>query len=400
MIRIPELDKVYQYLLIILAFLMPLTVFGANLIIVIIVFLWFLTGNYKLKFYQIFDNKLMVASIVFFAIHVIALLWTEDILWGLHIVHKMWYFLLLLPILYTIVKKEYIKYYVNSFLLALVITVLLSYLIWFEIIPPFKEANVFDPTPFMSHVSYNPILLFGIYLVYHETIFNKNLSKLKIFFYSIIALAMSFNMFITLGRAGQVAFFLMVTIFIFQCFRFQKIKAFFLIFIILPSIFFGAYQTSYYFKLRVNNTVTAIYTFNENNFTSLGIRLTYSINSWELIKKNPLFGVGTGDLPNELNKINKKNSPNMPHTTNPHNMYVLVMVELGLLGFVSLMSILYYQVRLSFSGSNKFIQDFGLALPLLFFVLMLSDSYLLGHYTSLLFVFFSSFLYKDFERYQ
>lgn len=399
MIRIPELDKVYQYLLIILAFLMPLTVFGANLIIVIILFLWFLTGNYKLKFYQIFDNKLMVASIVFFAIHVIALLWTEDILWGLHIVHKMWYFLLLLPILYTIVKKEYIKHYVNSFLLALVITVFLSYLIWFEIIPPFKEANVFDPTPFMSHVSYNPILLFGIYLVYHETIFNKNLSKLKIFFYSIVALAMSFNMFITLGRAGQVAFFLMVTIFIFQCFRHQKIKAFFLMLIILPSIFFGAYQTSDYFKLRVNNTVTAMYTFNEDNFTSLGIRLTYSINSWELIKKNPLFGVGTGDLPNELNKINKKNSPNMPPTTNPHNMYVLVMVELGLLGFVSLMSILYYQVRLSFSGSNKFIQDFGLTIPLLFFALMLSDSYLLGHYTSLLFVFFSSFLYKDFERY-
>ena len=44
------------------------------------------------------------------------------------------------------------------------------------------------------------------------------------------------------------------------------IKAFFLILIILPSIFFGAYQTSDYFKLRVNNTVTAIYTFNENNF--------------------------------------------------------------------------------------------------------------------------------------
>jgi O-antigen ligase len=288
---------------------------------------------------------------------------------------------------------------VNSFLLALVITIFLSYAIWFEVIPPFKEANIFDPTPFMSHVSYNPILLFGIYLAYHETIFNKNLTKLKKFLYCGISIAMSFNMFITLGRAGQVAFFLMVSIFIFQCFRFKKIKAFFLILIIVPSIFITAYQSSDYFKLRVDNTIVAASTFNENNFTSLGIRLRYAINSWELIKENPLIGVGTGDLPTELNKINAKNSPNMPLTTNPHNMYTLILVELGLLGFISLMSILYYQIKLSFEGSNKFIRDFGLTLPLLFSVLMLSDSYLLGHYTSLLFVFFSSFLYKDFERY-
>ena len=392
-----DIEKAYQYLLILLAFLIPLTVFGANLIIVIIVLLWILTGNYKLKFYQIFNNKLMVASIVFFAIHVIGLLWTEDKAWGLHIVHKMWYFLLLLPVLFTIVKKEYIKHYVYAFLFALLVTITLSYLIWFELIPPFKEANIFDPTPFMSHVSYNPILLFGIYLMYHETIFNKNLTKLKIFLYCFVSIAMTFNMFITLGRAGQVVFFLMVPIFIFQCFPRYKFKAILLSLIIVPSIFLSAYQASDFFKLRVDNTVVAVTTYNDNNFTSLGIRLTYAINSVELIKENLLFGVGTGDLPNELNKINMKNTPNMPSTTNPHNMYILVLVQLGLLGFISLLSILYYQIKLSFYGSNKFIRDFGITLPLLFFALMLSDSYLLGHFTSLMFVFFSSFLYKNFE---
>ena len=54
-----NLDKTYQSLLIMLAFLMPLTVFGANLMIVIICVLWLISGNYKSKFDQIINNKLM-----------------------------------------------------------------------------------------------------------------------------------------------------------------------------------------------------------------------------------------------------------------------------------------------------------------------------------------------------
>ena len=84
-----NLDKTYQFLLIILAFLMPLTVFGANLIIVLICVLWLMSGNYKYKFQQIISNKLILASIIFFLLHLVGLIWTDDLSWGLHIVHKM-----------------------------------------------------------------------------------------------------------------------------------------------------------------------------------------------------------------------------------------------------------------------------------------------------------------------
>ena len=58
-------------------------------------------------------------------------------------------------------------------LVAIAITEVISYLIWFEIIEPFKSAIVSNPTPFMSHISYNPILAFAIYIVAHEIFFNK-----------------------------------------------------------------------------------------------------------------------------------------------------------------------------------------------------------------------------------
>jgi O-antigen ligase len=108
--------------------------------------------------------------------------------------------------------------------------------------------------------------------------------------------------------------------------------------------------------------------------------------------------VGTGGFPLAYQKINAIYSPTMVTTDHPHNMYSLIAVQLGLVGLVSFLSIFYYQIKLSFQSPIRFIRDVGLALPLMFLLIMLSDSYLLGHYTTLMFVFFSSFLYKDFEK--
>ena len=205
-------------------------------------------------------------------------------------------------------------------------------------------------------------------------------------------------MFITGGRAGQVMFFAMLSILIFQFFDGKKIKSLIAITIIIPLVFFTSYQTSNLFKLRVDSAVKDIMTYSVKSNTSVGIRITYVLNSWEVIKKNPIIGVGTGDFPTEYKKINSVKTPKVVTSTNPHNMYILVLTQLGLVGLISMLAIFYFQIKHSFYASNKFIRDTGITLPLLFLVIMLSDSYLLGHYTTLMFVFFSSFLYKDSEH--
>ena len=393
-----NLDRTYQILLIMLAFFFPLTVFGGNLIIVIIVLLWLMSGNYRFKLEQIFSSKLMVSSIIFFSIHAIGLIWTEDIAWGLHILHKMWYFLLLFPILYTIVQKKFIRYYVIAFIASITLTEVISYLIWFELIPPFRVGTVENPTPFMSHISYNPILAFSIYLVSHEFFFNKGLSRFNFWLYSFLMISMSVNMFITGGRAGQVAFFTLLAILIFQFFSNEKVKSLFVTMLIIPVIFFSAYQSSDLFSKRVDAAIQNTIHYEDNRFTPIGLRITYARNSWKIIKDHPFIGVGTGDFPVEYKKINELYPTSQPPTTNPHNMYVLILVQIGLVGLISMLSIFYYQIKQSFISSNRFIRDAGITLPILFLVVMWSDSYILGHFTTLMFVFFSSFLYKDFEK--
>lgn len=393
-----NLEKTYQYLLIILAFLMPISVFGANLIIVFICLIWLLSGDYKYKLSLVFTNKLLFASFIFFLLHVLGLLWTDDLSWGLHIVHKMWYFFLLLPVLYSIVKKYNVRFYLNSFLIAMSIVVSLSYLIWFEIIPPFYNATITNPTPFMNHISHNPVLAFTIYLVGNEVLFNKKISQFMRYILIFFLFAMIFNMFITGGRAGQVMFFAAISILTFQKFWAHKLKAILIISIVISSISFIAYEASPIFKSRVNSVFTDISKFENDKHSSVGLRIAYAINSWEIVKKNPLIGIGTGDFPSEIAKINNK-SPDLGRpSTNPHNMYLLVLTQLGLIGLLSFMFIFYYQFKISLSSNNYFSRNVGVALPIMFLIIMLSDSYLLGHFTSLVFIFFSSFLYKDFDK--
>ena len=394
-----NIDKAYQYLLIFLAFLLPLTVAGGNILMGLIVILWLFSGGYKEKFNQIRSNKLAVASLIFFAVHVLGLLWTSDMTWGLHIVRKMQDFFIYLPILLTITKKENIKHYISAFLLAITITEVLSYLVWLEVIPAFKNATIENPTPFMSHISYNPILAFSIYLVSHEVLFNKTLDRVKIYIYSFFVITMTINMFITGGRAGQVMYFVMLIILIFQYFDSQKKKALIAVLILIPGIFFSAYQMSNIFHERVDLAINNIANYADNKGSSTGLRITFALNSWEIIKENPIIGVGTGDFPDEYRKINMSKTPGLPNATNPHNMYTLILVQLGLLGLGSMFYLFFVQIKVALTSKSKFLRDIGLVLPILFSVIMWSDSYLLGHYTAFLFVFFSSFLYKNFEKF-
>jgi len=92
------------------------------------------------------------------------------------------------------------------------------------------------------------------------------------------------------------------------------------------------------------------------------------------------------------------NSPELPITVNPHNMYALILVQLGLFGLAVFISIFIYQIRFSLKFSSGFSRNLGFALPISFLFIMFSDSYLLGHFTSALYIYFSSFLYLNIEE--
>ena len=389
------LDRFYQHLIIVAFFLLPLTVSGNNVAIWLVVLLWLFSGEYVEKINKIKQNKLAKASILFFLIHILGLLWSTNVIWGVEIVRKMLPFFFVLPVFLTITRQDNIKYYIGAFLLGISISETLSYLIWFEVIDPFKYATLSNPTPLMSHISYNPFLAFAMYLVLNKLFSGEKISQIERATYTFFSITMTINMFITGGRAGQVMFFAAIVIVMFQYFRNSQIKAILTSAIVIILISYTAFNLSPTFQTRVNSAVENVINFDEKRNTSVGQRITFVTNSYELFKKEPFLGVGTGDFPGEYQKINRLNTPRVRTTTQPHNMYMLVLSQLGLLGLTSFLLIFYFQIKIALSSRVLYIKHLGVAMPLLFLIIMWSDSYLLGHFTGNLFILFSSFVYSS-----
>ena len=75
-------------------------------------------------------------------------------------------------------------------------------------------------------------------------------------------------------------------------------KGFLKILLILPIFCFLAYQIPDV-QVRINAGFNDIVTFQENSFSSLGLRYIFSIHAYEMFSANPFFGVGTGDFMSE-----------------------------------------------------------------------------------------------------
>jgi len=394
-----SIDNINSYLLMLTAFFLPLTVFGGNLFAVLIFLLWLVKADFKTDFYRLKDNKLVIAVFLYLLVHVVALLWTTDIESGLWTLKKQLKFLFI-PIFMLFVKREHVKYYILAFLASMSLSEIWSYGIFFELLPLYGGATLIDPIPLMSHITYNPFLTIAIYFLSYYVLFDHSISKLKKFTYGFFIITMSINMFITGGRAGQVMYFAMLVVLIFQYFpknAFKASSASLFVLVITSSTF---YLNSKIFSDRVDSAVTELSDYKNHTYSSTGMRISSAINSWSIIKEHPVIGVGTGDYKNEFIKASIKNNLKLEDKLvihNPHNMYVLILVQFGLLGLAAMLYLFYAQIKIAINSNEEFVKKIGIALPLLYLLIMLSDSYLMVHMTGLLFIFISSFVYKDYE---
>jgi O-antigen ligase len=80
--------------------------------------------------------------------------------------------------------------------------------------------------------------------------------------------------------------------------------------------------------------------------SSSGLRMGFYQNSIQIIKKNPLFGVGTGGFPAAY-QAQVAADPGLKVTPNPHNQYLLMWAEIGLVGLILFLYFLGSAWRLS-----------------------------------------------------
>ena len=389
-------DRIIQFLLISLGFFIPLSVFMGNLIMILIFFVFIFTGGINKKnLYSVFNNKVLLFSILFYFAHLSGLLWTENLEWGFKILKKMIDFLIFLPLLWLTMRKENTYFYIISFLIAIFITSSYSLLIYLEILPAFNNGSHLDPTPFMSRISHGPFLAFAFYIEIKLLMSEKLKLNSKLLLATLSTLT-AFSLFSSYGRAGYVGFFIATSVLIIQQYG-LKIRNLLLVLGLCSVVFFLSYNSIFNFSNRVNETISSIKNYSPMNEakTSLDERFAFARTTYSIIKDNFFFGVGTGDFPDEYVKYNSKTLWPTLTISQPHNMHLLIFAQLGIFGYVFFLLFFYYLYKESKEVGNFLIKDSGIFLVIYFFIISFSDSYLLGHFTTFLFIYFSSIIIKN-----
>lgn len=291
-------NLLFNYLTILLAFTIPFSIAGYNTIAGLLLITWIWEGNWQHKWYLIKQQKVFVWLLLFFSYYSLTLLWSDNTSVGLDALRK-YYLFLLLPMLYTSLRPIFFIRVLHVFLSAMVISEILSYLIFFELMP---YQNIFywyptNPSPFMSRGVYSVFLAFAIFLMI-TNLFNKKHTLIKTGIYLLFITTMLGNLFINAGRTGQFALAVGILVFLLDHFRFNIFKTLSFTIIACLIIFTVAFNLSPNFHLRSIETWNSIaYLFSHGTplTDSAGFRIMAWQTAIEIFLHQPLLGVGIGD---------------------------------------------------------------------------------------------------------
>lgn len=323
---------------------------------------------------QVLRNPTVISILLYISICLICTTYSignnKDIALSIRKASRLIYFLFLIPIF----AKENVRWYAyNAFMGAICISVLVSAIYGW----PFFKDPIFTSL----------FVAYAIFMLAHLSICQKKYRTQCI----IIAVAMCYYLFfLNTGRAGQLLFFALSTLFIWQRIKITRRTS--LVLITLFSIFLGSmallpnrFVSRQTIALRevkeyIQSSPEAI-----SHESSLGIRLMLVQNSLELIKLKPLFGFGSGSFHNAYGNVVPDSLKGKVEGTNPHNQYLLTWVELGLPGLILLLAI-FATLFMQFVKHSSLENHLGMGLLLCMMIGCTMNSWLLDYTSCIFFV--------------
>ena len=380
-----------SYLIMALGFSLALSTGAVNTIVILMIVLFLIENKYKKRFATIKGNIFVYLIVGVFVMHLVGLVWSDNLSMAYDTLRRMKK-LLFIPFLMMYVKKEHIFYYFQAFISGMMISEILTYLIWFDVIPPFMHATNIMPAPLMKHFDYTVYTAMALFLLLYMLLFKKEEPFFKKVIGGVFASTMLLNLFFSGGRAGQVGFFILLFVLVVSYFKGRIFRGIGIFLFFSSTVFYLSYQYLPLFKTRVNQGIHAINSFQPGvQDTSLGTRFGLNINYYTIFKENPIIGIGTGDYIDEYKKINAV-SKYITAVQNPHNMYMLMAVQFGILGLFIFLLPFGYQLYYGLKIKDN-LRVIRIAFPVFFMSIMFVYWYFYAFKPLMLFVFFSSILY-------
>jgi O-antigen ligase len=385
-------DYLYFYTTITLAFLIPLAKGIISSFTILLALIWLIEGDYKRKLHEVISSKLLLAFLAFLAFSFLSILWSDNLHTAFNVAKKDIFWLIIF-ILATSLKKEHIQPVIMAFIAGMLVSEIIAYGVFLELWT-FKQATPQNPAPFMNHIDYSVYMAFSAILLLNRIFSNHYSNREKIIF-TILFLTVIGNLFLTKGRTGQLA--LLISIVVMSIIHFKlSFKALALSIFLIFALFTSAYNLSNSFKERTNAAYDNIQKISNLDFHSpFGLRAAYWITTYNIVKENPVIGVGLGDYIDETKKeIELNDYPYFDDYVktflsehNPHNQYLLVTLQMGVIGLFLLFYLFYRMLKQEIDDPE--IKELSILFVTIFLTASLTDPPLLKQFQLSLFILFT-----------
>lgn len=385
-------ERIYFYLIIIFAFSMPLSRAMISFFIILLPFVWIIERDYKRKIQQITNSKLMIILLSFYLLLIVSLSYSTNLDVGLNILNKYSYWIVIIVIA-TSLKKKYINNVITAFLLGMLVSEIIAYGVFFDLWT-WKENTKYTMSPFMMHIDYSVFLAFSSILIFNRLISRDyNMSSKIVMF--IFFLSTTINLFLSIGRTGQVAYIAGIIVMFFLYYRIS-IRSVLYSFITIIIIYFSAFNFSETFQKRVFHATNDIVKIFESNYnSSWGIRVAYWIISYDIVKENPLLGVGIGSyFDATLKTVSKDNFKEMSSIKEYviahhfHNQFLMILVATGILGVAVFIYFIFQVFKVSYNIKNIEHRNILVLFFVIFWVACLAEPLLIKQFTNSLWILF------------
>jgi len=346
-----NLNKICSSTLILLAFAIPVSTAATYIVLGIFLLFWIL-DNFKQPLKEltciIKSNPVAMVGCAFFLMHLAGLFHThanqEKILEAIQNGSK---FLFMAMAMIYLKEEKNARAVLISFIGAMGLTLVLSYLIHISIVPGFIPVKGIprDCYVFHDHIKHNTLMAFTVFVAAVLARSAKTL-KARIPWAVFSCLALINVLFMVNGRTGHLIILVLLMYYFFSWgSRRKSIAAFFMTCLCIGLLSWTYPSNSLSTRARavVNEIKTWKYGEPQPMGSSSGLRLEFYTNSLKLIKKSPFIGTGTGSFQASYRELIKDTG--FKQSDNPHNEFLMAGVQFGLMGILVLLSFFFTQWR-------------------------------------------------------
>lgn len=382
--------QLFYYSSLLFAFTLPLSRAAVSFFVLWFVVLFIVQNDYRNTWNQLKNSRAFQAMGLFIAFIFLSALWSSDTHETLRQM-RLYSYWIVIPILAVNLRKEWLPNIITAFLGGMFISEILAYGIYFELWSINGRTPDY-PTPFMTHIHYSVFLATTAVILFSRLLSQRYTwrSKLPML---IFFLTSTGNLMISTGRTGQLAFLVAMGIAVILHYR-LTLKSLLIFGVFSSILFIGAYNTIDLFKQRFDMGISDIQKLQNNNFeSSWGQRVVYWFVTIDILKNDPLLGVGIGDYKEAAISVLTENVHNLPASTitickgmsHYHNQYLMILAQVGIIGFSLMLWLLVELFLLKIEDSE--LREFAILGMSVFTVASIAEPLWMLQFPIVLFVF-------------